>query len=63
MRFIVDEMPTSANCDCPFAKWKPFTPCFEGTGEYICKNDDRKCDREETECRWMVQIKKPPKER
>ena len=60
MRFVVDEMPHSI--ECPFAKWKPFPPCFEEPGEYICKNDDRKCDRDETECRWMVQIKKPPKE-
>ena len=61
MRFIVDEMPTYAGRDCPFSDWKPYPPCFEETGRYICKLDSKKCDRDETECRWMVQRPEYPK--
>lgn len=59
MRFVVDEMPHSAECDCPFAEWKPLPPICEEIGYYVCKNDKKRCDRDETECRWMVQMPKP----
>lgn len=60
MKFIVDKMPCPK--DCPFSEWKPYPPCFEESGRYVCKHDHKMCNQAETECRWMIQKSEPPKE-
>lgn len=52
MKLMVEQMPNSPK-NCLFSKWKPNPPFIEEPGTYTCKNDERKCDLRENECRFM----------
>lgn len=46
---VVPETPE----ECPFAKWEPYPPIIEKTGDYYCKRDKKICDLSEKGCRYM----------
>ena len=52
MKFVVDELPQTAN-SCPLSFWKPYPPIIEEAGGYYCNYDKRICDLCENECRWL----------
>ena len=52
MKFIVDELPPTAN-SCPFSFWKPYPPIVKEPGDYYCNHDKSVCDLCENGCRWL----------
>ena len=57
MKILVDEMPASKS-SCPYAIWKPYPPCMEEPGYWMCGTIKGKlCDCTDKECRLFKTYK------
>lgn len=43
MKFLVDELPKD-KYDCCYAKWTPYPPIMEKSGDYFCILTNKKCN-------------------
>ena len=63
MRFVVDALPEQKG-NCPFSEWRPYPPCIEETGYFLCRmrkgkrNAECDLDVEKGTCRFLVEMRK-----